>query len=568
MVRHGNIIKNEEGFSLIEIIVSIFILSIIVTSVSVALIYSTKASGDNEIKMHALNIANKTVEDIRAMEFSDIETKFRTDDGSYIYGDPAGEILQEKIVNHNGLDYQVNVNINWEEQAEWDLAGNAEWDYKSVSVSVTPLGYSTFNELKQTIETYVTRDFSQPALTGSNIRIRCIRGWKLAGEDTKVVQGMNALLESGPSAIRFVNTSSRGVASFIGLTPGNYRVKLNLDSQGYMVHPNSTNILNLSLTDLQTESIEVEIEKPCELSFALRDLSGNPITPERLSSTINGEICLGRAYPYNSTVGFTFLAGNIDGNGRLDRKFGNLWPVGDGYSGVYQLQDISLGNYQYIGAYVNSLGIEKPWDGKFDNPGTEKEIFLYFVVAPVTPVGFLTDWVEDTNIRTGSFNAVDEDGDPIEAGILASSNLEETLVLSNNKEADFNGLKIFIENTGVFFDPGLQVKRNANLRLHGKEIIFRGKVVLERGQGINPSGRIYLATTWEDGLQASDIYGSIIDDEKADINTVYGKLYLTEDLYLGNGVIVDQGGYYFPDGTMLPDESNKLIPFTKENYVD
>ena len=100
--------------------------------------FSTKTTLDNEIRMNTINIANETIEKIRALPFSEVGTKFLREDGTYIDGDPAGDILQEEIRQINGIDYLVKVNINWEEQADWDLAGNAQWDYKSVRVSATP----------------------------------------------------------------------------------------------------------------------------------------------------------------------------------------------------------------------------------------------------------------------------------------------------------------------------------------------------------------------------------------------------------------------------------------------
>ena len=198
-----------------RVIIAIFILSIIVASTVGAFLFSTKTTLDNEIRMNTINIANETIEKIRALPFSEVGTKFLREDGTYIDGDPAGDILQEEIRQINGIDYLVKVNINWEEQADWDLAGNAQWDYKSVRVSVTPQGRSRYTQFEQAIETYVARDSSHPALPGSNIRIRCKRVWSLPGEPLKVVPGISALLSSGPDAIRFVQTSSKGIASFI-----------------------------------------------------------------------------------------------------------------------------------------------------------------------------------------------------------------------------------------------------------------------------------------------------------------------------------------------------------------
>lgn len=561
-------VNKNGGFSLVEVLIALFLLSIIVASASAAFVFSTKTTLDNEIRMNALNIANETIEKIRALPFSEVGTKFRTVHGTYISGDPPGDILQEEIIQLNGVNYLVKVSINWEEEADWDLSGNAEWDYKSVRVSVTPQGYSSYHKLEQTIETYVTRDSSQPALSGSNIRIRCIRGWILPDENIKVVPGINALLLSGPSAVRFVQTSSKGIASFINLIPGNYTVQIDTTSQGYMIHPNKSSTVNINIEELATESFEVEIEKPCSLSFLLKDLGGNPILTDHLNPGSVGKISLIVPYPSGNLLEVLFISDDIDDSGMMPNLISNLWPVGDGYAGAYSLANVTLDNLQFFGGYTDNGTDEVLWNGKFNYPGETKEITLYFNVAPITPVGITTDWVDEpATIRIGLFVAEDEDGNPLE-GVLSSNDLASTLIMPENNFSDFNALKIFVENKGTSSTPGLLIKKNSIIKLNGREIIFRGRIDVETASHPGHDGRLQLSTTWENGRETSDIYGRDIGDESTEPDRSYGKLYLEQPVYLGSNKIIDAGGYYFPSGIVLPDQSNRLIPFTKENYIE
>lgn len=565
----SNKLTQNGGFTLLEVLISMFILSIVVTSASVAFVYSTKQSNNNELRMNALNIANETVEYIRALPFSEVGTKYVRPDGVVISGDPPGEILQEETKQLNGVDYLVKVSINWEEEADWDLSGTAEWDYKSVYVSVTPQGSSDYHNLEQTIETYFTRDFSQPALPGSNIRIRSVKGWKLPGDSTQVIQGVNVLLASGPSAVRFVNTSSKGIASFINLVPGNYTVEIDPTSAGFMIHPNKTNTLNINLSGLTTESIEIEMEKPCAIKIKLKDLSGNPILSSHFASEADGKITLTVPYPAGNLLEALFSSSDILSDGGLpENLITNLWPVGSGYAGAYTLSNVSLDKLQFLGGYTNNGATEVVWDGKFSNPNTVKELILYFNRAPVTPAGIVSDWIENTNtLKVGSFSAVDDENDPLEAGVVGSAVLTDTLLLEEGKTTDFNGVKIFIENVGSATTPSLYLMKDSILKLHGREIVFRGKVKSQGAAHPNADGKIYLTTLWEDGRETA-INGSSIDDDSAEDYMVYGKLYLTEPLFLNDSLVVEAGGYYFPNGTILPDDTSKLIPFTKENYVE
>ena len=569
MVKYHEELKREEGFSLVEVLVSIFIISIVVASASAAFIFSTKSSNENELRMHALNIANETIESIRSLNFADVGTKMRHPSGVIVYGDPPGEILQEETVSRGGLNYLVKVNINWEEEAEWDLSGNAQWDYKSVRVSVTPLGDSSYHNLEQTIETYVTRDSSQPALSGSNIRVRCIRGWNTGG-DIQVVQGVNAELKRGSSLLRFVSTSSKGIASFLGLNPGEYTVVVNPGARGYMLHPSESENIDFDLENGKTKSVELTLELPCSLRFILKDINSNPITSSRLPSGSKGRISILHPYPAGTTVHTDFDRVDINGEGRLSTVVNNLWPVGDGYAGRYLISDVAIENYQFLSAYINNRGSEVLWDGGFDNPGTEKVIILYFNTIPQTPAGISTSWVSGTQIESGTHRAeVSTNGHmrPLEAGVLKSSNSQDTLVLRENRTSEFYGKKIFIENKGRNSNYALVLKRRSELKLHGRDIVFRGSVNIESAATPNSNAEIslYVDTIWDTD---SAIYGSGINDDNAEDSVLYGKLYLTKPLYLDDNILVDAGGYYFPHGTVLPRDINKLIPFTKENYVD
>lgn len=566
-------LRKNEGFSLVEIIIAIFILSIIVASTAGAFLFSTKTTLDNEIRMNTINIANETIEKIRALPFSEVGTKFLREDGTYIDGDPAGDILQEEIRQINGIDYLVKVNINWEEQADWDLAGNAQWDYKSVRVSVTPQGNTRYSQIEQTIETYVARDSTQPALSGSNIRIRCKRGWKLPGESLKVVQGINVLLSSGPDAIRFVQTSSKGIASFLNLTHGNHEVTVDLASKGFMIHPNQESILeemkNIEFEENKNKTVpfDLEVEEPCSLRIFLKDLAGNPIVSDRLRPDAEGKIILKVPYPADDKLEVTFSPDDIDNMGGLSEGLiTNLWPVGEGYVGVYHMEDLTLDKLEFLGDYVKTGTSEELWDGRFSAPGEIKDIIVYLNIAPTTPIGITTNWVDESKaIRIGSYKAVDDGGNPLLGGVLKSNDLSETLIMPENSETYFNGLKLYVENSGTSTTPGLLLKKNSTLNLHGREIIFRGSIEVERVNPPATEGKIYLSTRWEDGRETSDIDGSKID---ANEDILYGKLYLSEPIYSGENIIVSAGAYYFPNGTVLPDHSSKLIPITKENYIE
>ena len=355
------------GFTLLEVLISVFILAMVVTSASTAFAFASKVTRNNEVKMTAVNLANQRMEDIRSLPFAEVGTKFESPSGTFNSGNPPGEILQEEEKELNGYHFMVYTSINWEEQGDGILTGDAEWDYKSVKITVIPQSVEDADGLTQRIETYVTRQSTQPALTGANIRMRFVRGWN-EGTLEVPVSGVKLLLESGPSAVRQILTTSKGIGSFIDLTPGNYVVKIDPTSAGMILHPSLSSSLTLNnLLNLETRpNKNFKVEYPCNLHFVLKNKEGSSID---MDSTSTGSISINVNY---GTPGIpitkTFTSSDIDSYGRLPNSLvTGLWPVGAGYAGAYRVANINIPNYTYLGSY-DASGTK--WDGTFSGPNT------------------------------------------------------------------------------------------------------------------------------------------------------------------------------------------------------
>ncbi|MCG9479649.1 MAG: type II secretion system GspH family protein [Actinomycetia bacterium] len=106
--------KDQDGFTLVEVIVALFIISIITGVVIHSTTMALNTSQINQAKTVALNIVNEEIEKIRAMDYQDIGLT-----GS----DPEG-ILEAQVNTEDG--YRVNYNIGWADDAQ---------NYKQISVS-------------------------------------------------------------------------------------------------------------------------------------------------------------------------------------------------------------------------------------------------------------------------------------------------------------------------------------------------------------------------------------------------------------------------------------------------
>lgn len=549
-------LRDNSGFTLVEVLVSMLILSVIVSSVLTSFIYASRITKENKLKMTALNLANQRVEFIRSLEFAKVGTMTKDIDGSIIYGDPKGDIMQTETQTVNNIVYTVNTSINWEEEGGWS-ATDADWDYKSVTVSVVPESSYDDAALTQTIQTYVARDGSQPALVGSNIKVRTLRGWNTGVGTVIPAVGIKVRLATGPSAVRQVMTSATGAARFLDLTAGNYSVLVDPSNIGMILLPNQAALWDdVDVALSSTESKEFYVEYPCSINIMLKNLSGTPFS---IDEGATGKITLWAPYPSGTVLHRDFGAADIDASGNMPLNvFTNLWPVGDGYAGMYTISG-AIDSYLYYGCCEGVGSSETEWSGKFDGPGTAKQLVCYFEKFPVTPADINTAWVDDDGRIIGGAIALNEDGDRVLNGKFGTDDPNETIIVPDDCDCVFNAAEIYFDNTGDASNPGLSIGRHSDLNLRTGTVVFNCVIKF--------NGTITLNTSYEEGCveeEAPSVDGSLIGGTAG---VKYGKLYLLQPVTAGETTI-EQGAYYYKDGTVLPNDAGDLIKINKFNLIN
>jgi len=119
----------EKAFTLVEVLVGTFLLSVIALGVYGAFSFGVKTSTHNRLRTQAAAIAEETLEAVRAMPYEDIGISG---------GIPSGVLLASRDIEKDGTTFTVNTSIRYvddayDSQAPDDIVPS---DYKQIQIEV------------------------------------------------------------------------------------------------------------------------------------------------------------------------------------------------------------------------------------------------------------------------------------------------------------------------------------------------------------------------------------------------------------------------------------------------
>ena len=123
--------NNEKGFSLMEVVVSMLVISVVILGIYSLMIFSINVTNDNKYFVEAIEIANQKLEQIRNLPYDDVGT---------LAGSPVGVIPDyETLVREGSFDIHTTV-IFYDDEYDGTLdlgTDNVFLDYKIATVEVT-----------------------------------------------------------------------------------------------------------------------------------------------------------------------------------------------------------------------------------------------------------------------------------------------------------------------------------------------------------------------------------------------------------------------------------------------
>lgn len=136
--------NKQKGFSLMEVIVSVFIIMIIMVSIYSLIVLSLRLANNNKRYVEAIEIANQKMEKIRNMPYSEI---------GVISGIPSGTIPATEIISREG-SFTVNTYIKFFDDPYDGQAGSTTkpdiiiTDYKIATIIVSWQNQDNSNSIK------------------------------------------------------------------------------------------------------------------------------------------------------------------------------------------------------------------------------------------------------------------------------------------------------------------------------------------------------------------------------------------------------------------------------------
>jgi Tfp pilus assembly protein PilV len=258
---------SEQGFALMEVVISAAILVTVVLGVLAGLDAATSTAGANKARTVAATLAEKDQERLRGMRIPDIDK-----------------------MNTAPYDVKVgNVNYHVESKAVWvvDASGDelgcglskAQASYMRITSTVTsPI---TGNKVKPVVISSIVAPQVGASSSGS-------LAVKVKGAADQPIPGVS-VSAVGPKAVDPETTNDEGCAVFGELTAGTYTVTLS--KPGYVDKEGTTNPSNdASVTVGTTSTIEFAYDAAASVTLNVKDSPANTAEPARSVVAANGEL--------------------------------------------------------------------------------------------------------------------------------------------------------------------------------------------------------------------------------------------------------------------------------------
>lgn len=363
-----NAVKTKNGFTLVELLVSLSILIIASTAFLPVFIYVAKTNEHNKIESTSNTIATSIMEQIRGMKYENIGT---------VSGNPSGVIPQTQTITRNNIKYYVETLISWSSVTKKIKENNNETNstaFKNIRIIVSAKGvFTEKNYNSEKVFSISSKDGESEVSTLGNLRVGMKKSDGSAVSDVSVP----VCIKSDTLSQNMI-TDFNGQAFFANMPLGIYSVMVDIP-EGYDAPQGETYHSDRKLIRTNISSVEYMITDVYFYMDRMEDF--NFVTLKFIDQETNQVI--------KPTCNIT-LDWNIDGESKneivkksaeisgynseiLPKSFiGRLFNKGSYELNIKRIRTIE-NKYAVHGIYKNDGTL---WDGSFSDKGQTTDLIV------------------------------------------------------------------------------------------------------------------------------------------------------------------------------------------------
>lgn len=299
---HSFSVKNESGFTLVEIIVAMVILFLIVTACFPLFTLATKTTHENKARIIAGELAKQEIE----------KTLSLVTPANYYSN--SGPLKTAVITTENENGYIITRNVEWIDDPEDGVyPGDLEpFDFKRLIVEVSyPSLFSGSVTHQMDFDTYVAREGSASPVTGLIVQVKNLLN---SDPPTEPVSGAYiSLINLDTGEVDHAVADVNGAAFFDILVPesdadGKYTLEVTAESSGLMMDPSAVNVIEVQRD--MSNNMEIAMAEPAQITVQCKSPQG--VSQIELTGAGKSESIL---------INDSDLNNNI-----VSKSFKNLWP--------------------------------------------------------------------------------------------------------------------------------------------------------------------------------------------------------------------------------------------------
>ena len=274
-----------KAFSLVEAMLVVFIAGMIFVTFYSVFSYGVKSIMESKNRLAAAALANEKMEIVRNLDYDNIGTKKLNSNGTYSYGIPAGDILENETINVNTREFYVHTFVQYVDDSYDGKEGGSPNDsvpndYKRVRIEVAWDQNSETNRSVFLVATFIPQGVETDS-GGGTFSINIINN-----EGNGIPQATVHITNTEESIDETVTTDDLGNVTLVGAPASNQKYSLEVSKSGYYSvmtyppYPDSTFNPYDVHASVVSDTLNVKSMKTDKLSQIIlntKDLMGNLI---------------------------------------------------------------------------------------------------------------------------------------------------------------------------------------------------------------------------------------------------------------------------------------------------